>query len=383
MLTIQKHKCGVLYSAILGFSLLLGTPAHASIEADQSSAVVFVYQRIGEDSMPRSSISTDQFRAHINELKAGGYKVLPLPKIIEAIRAGESLPQNTVAITFDGAYTSTLNNALPLLKEAGLPYTLFFATDMADGAPTHAGWDQLKSLGRDGLASFGIMPSGYVHMVGQTPAQNAALVNKAMTRFKEEMGEDPPFFAYPYGEYSAAVKKLLGDYAFKAVFALQSGVVHGKSDFLALPRFIMTDNYGDLDRFRLTANALPLPVSDVIPEDMVLKDNPPLVGFTVTPELTSLSKLSCFASGIGKLDLARPGSGRIEIRLKEPLQERRTRINCTLPDDTVIPGRPQSWRWFGVQLIAPDYGDDSEADAATPAQSGEEDSDTDENPGEE
>lgn len=383
MLTIQKHKCGVLYSAILGLSLLLAAPAQASIDADQSSAVVFVYQRIGEDSMPRSSISNDQFRAHINELKAGGYKVLPLPKIIEAIRAGEPLPQNTVAITFDGAYTSTLNNALPVLKDAGLPYTVFVATDMADGAPSHAGWDQLKSLNRDGLASFGIMPSAYAHMVGQTPAQNAALVNKAMTRFKQEMGEEPLFFAYPYGEYSAAVKKLLGDYAFKAAFALQSGVLHGKSDFLALPRFIMTDNYGDLDRFRLTANALPLPVGDVIPEDMVLKENPPMVGFTVTPELGSLSKLSCFASGIGKLELARPGSGRIEIRLTDPLQERRTRINCTLPDNTVIPGRPQSWRWFGVQLIAPDYGDDSEADPATPAQSGAEASDTDENPGEE
>lgn len=383
MLSIQKHKPSVLYSAILGLSLLLGSPAHASIEADQSSAVVFVYQRIGEDSMPRSSISTDQFRQHINELKAGGYKVLPLRKIIDAVRAGEALPQNSVAITFDGAYLSTINNALPILKEAALPYTLFFSSDMADGAPAHAGWDLLKSLRRDELSSFGIMPSAYAHMVGQTPAQNAAIVNKALTRFKEEMGQDPVFFAYPYGEYSGAVKKLMGDYAFKAVFALQSGVVHAKSDFLALPRFIMTDNYGDLDRFRLTANALPLPVSDVIPEDMVLKDNPPMVGFTVSPELASLSKLSCFASGIGKLELARPGSGRIEIRLKDPLQERRTRINCTLPDDTVIPGRPQSWRWFGMQLIAPDFGDDSEADAATPAPTGAEDSDTSENPGEE
>ncbi len=382
MLTIQKHKCGVLYSAILGLSLLLGAPAHASIEADQSSAVVFVYQRIGEDSMPRSSISTEQFTAHINELKAGGYKVMPLAKIVDAIRAGESLPQNTVAITFDGAYLSTINNALPILKEAALPYTIFFATDMADGgAPTHAVWDQIKTLRRDGLASFGIMPSAYAHMVSQTPAQNAAIVNKALTRFKEQMGEDAPFFAYPYGEYSGAVKKLLGDYAFKAVFALQSGVVHGKSDFLALPRFIMTDNYGDLDRFRLTANALPLPVTDMIPEDMVLKENPPMIGFTVTPELTALSKLSCFASGIGKLDMTRPGGGRVEIRLKEPLQERRTRINCTLPDDTVIPGRPQSWRWYGMQLIATDFGDDVEADPATPGQAEEEE--TDANPGEE
>ena len=33
-----------------------------------------------------------------------------------------------------------------------------------------------------------------------------------------------------------------------------------------------------------TANALPLPVTDVMPEDMLIEENPPLIGFTVAPE---------------------------------------------------------------------------------------------------
>ncbi|HYD19134.1 MAG TPA: polysaccharide deacetylase family protein [Patescibacteria group bacterium] len=363
--------------------LLFATPAHASIEADRSSAIVFVYQRVGEETVQNSSISVDQFRAHINELKAGGYKVLPLSRIVSAVRAGEALPQNTIGITFDGAYLSTINNAIPMLDESGLPYTIFFSTDMADApAPGHASWAQLKSLRGDQLAGFGIMPSSYTHMAGQTPAQNAAIINKAVTRYRDEMREEPEFFAYPYGEYSVAVKKALADYPFKAAFALQSGVVHGKSDFLALPRFIMTDSFGDLERFRLTANALPLPVSDVIPEDMIVRENPPMIGFTVSPELHSLTKLSCFASGIGKLDIARAGSGRVEIRFKAPLQDRRTRVNCTLPDETIIPGRPQSWRWFGMQLIATDMNDGEDNDTDGTNQS-ERDDDTGANPVEE
>ncbi len=382
MLSIQQHKYSVLYSAILGLGLLLGAPSFAATEADQSSAVIFVYQRIDEDSIPRSSISIEQFKEHIKEFKAGGYKVLPLNKIIDALKDGDTLPAKTIGITFDGGYVSTLNNAVPLLDEAELPYTIFFSSDMADSAsPTHMTWAQLKSLKKNKNATLGILPSAYAHMVGQTAPQNAAMINKALARYKEQFGEDPAFFSYPYGEYSAEVKKQLGAYSFKAVFASQSGVVHDKSDFLALPRFIMTDNFGDLERFRLTANALPLPVSDVMPEDMLLKENPPIIGFTVAPEL-SLSKLSCFASGIGKLDVTKPGGGRAEIRLKGPLEDRRTRINCTLPDDTVIPGQPQSWRWFGLQLIVPDYGDDSEETAPAGAPE-EQDDDTSANPGEE
>ena len=117
MLSIQKHKCGLLYSAFLGLGLLLATPAlGGTIDADASNAAIFVYQRIGDDSVPQANISVDKFKAHIKELTAGGYNVVPLGKVIDALKAGEELPQNTVALTFDGAFMSTFNNAVPLME---------------------------------------------------------------------------------------------------------------------------------------------------------------------------------------------------------------------------------------------------------------------------
>ena len=381
MLTIQKHNSGLLYSAILAISLLLTpVPAHASIEEDRASAVIFVYQRIGEDAQPQSSISLDQFKEHIKELQTGGYHVLPLTKIIESLKAGDTLPQKTVGITFEGAWLSTDANALPLLDDAGLPYTVFFSTDLADGTnPAHMTWSHLRDLKKNKNATLALLPSSYVHMVEQTKEQNAGLINKAVSRFKEELGDEPPFFAYPYGEYSSELKKQMGNYAFKAVFGEQSGVVHAKSDFLALPRFTMTDNFGDFERFQLTANALPLPVTDITPDEMILKQNPPMIGFTITPELSDLSRLSCCISGQGKAPVTRLGGGRIELRLSEKFDERRTRINCTMPDTTVIPGQAQSWRWFGMQYITPDFVVDAGA-----AQPDAQPSDTEDNsPGEE
>ena len=70
MLTIQKHKYTALYSAILGLGMLFA-PLHAAqaVENDRAGAVIFVYQRIGDDAMPQSSISLEQFKEHIKELK--------------------------------------------------------------------------------------------------------------------------------------------------------------------------------------------------------------------------------------------------------------------------------------------------------------------------
>jgi len=368
MLTIQKHNCRALYSglcAMVGMGLMLGAlapAAAASIPADTSSAVIFVYQRVGEENMPQSSISAEQFKEHIRELKTEGYTVLPLRTIIKALKTGEALPQRAVAITLEGGYKSTLQNAVPALQQAGLPFTLFYASDMADNnQPSHMSWKELKALRKNKLADLGILPASYAQMAQRTAEENAGLINRAISRYRAEFGENPAFFSYPYGEYSPELRKQLAGYNFEAAFAQQSGVAYAQADFMSLPRFIMTDSFGDLERFTLTANALPLPVSDVIPDSMIVTENPPAIGFTVTPDIKDIGKLACFVSGIGKADMVKPGGNRVEIRLDRMLEERRTRVNCTMPDDTVIPGQPQSWRWFGMQLVLADYADEEMA----------------------
>lgn len=366
----MKNEYTSLYRTVVGaiFAciLLSSLPAFAVIPEDKSAAVIFVYQRIGEDGVAQSNISIDQFKEHLNELKKDGYSVLPLSKIIDAAKNGDPLPPKTVGITFEGAYQATLANAEPLLEDAQMPFTVFFSSDAADNSNTgHMTWDQIKKLKENKLVSFGVLPASYEHLVNQTPEQNAALINRAVSRYREMLGGEPEFFAYPYGEFSAALKKQIAGYKFKAAFGQQSGVVYKGSDFTALPRFTMTDDFGDLDRFMLTAHALPLPVGDVTPEDALISQNPPTIGFTVTPELHNLDKLACFASGLeGKLPLTHIGN-RIEIRPPQPFTDRRTRINCTLPNETFTPGEEPNWRWYGMLLTLPSVVEDTTGDSAT------------------
>src|SRR3546814_2069220 len=88
----------------------------------------------------------DQFQAHLEEIRSGGHGVLPLPEILERMRNAVDIPDRTVAITVDDAYASVYARAWPLLREAGLPFTLFVSTDSVDrGSPGYMTWDQIRS----------------------------------------------------------------------------------------------------------------------------------------------------------------------------------------------------------------------------------------------
>ena len=84
-------------------------------------------------------------------------------------------------------------------------------------------------------------------------------------RFIDEIGSKPKFFAYPYGEYNLEVIEQVKLHGFVAAFG-QHWVAHHSLGMYELPRFAMNEKYGDMDRFLLAANALPMPISDVSPK---------------------------------------------------------------------------------------------------------------------
>lgn len=318
---------------------------------EETAAVVFAYQRIGEENAPvGSNLSFEIFQEHIKFLKREGYAVRPLGQIIEDLKNKNPLPEKTVALTFDGAYRKTMENVTPVLEASGFPFTVFVSSDMADeGKSSYYSWNDIKKLQKNGLTEIGAMPSAYIHMASLTEEQNLLTINKAVSKFRENLDEIPTLFSYPHGEKNKNINQKIQEYGFKAFFGIHNGVLHAGSDFSFLPRFLMTEEYGDLERFTLTANALPLPVSDVLPEDMILQKNPPMIGFTVAPDIENIQKkLSCFGAGIGKMPLLFLPENRVEIRPETPFTERRTRINCTLPHTD------KRWRWFGMMIVAPE-----------------------------
>lgn len=338
--------------AIAGVAVasLFAQPGEAPARAAESSAVVIMYHRFGESEHPSTNVRLEQFEAHLAEIASGGYTVRPLPEIVAAVRAGRPLPPKTIGLSIDDAFLSVWTEAWPRLRRAGLPFTLFVVTDPVDrNAPGYMSWDQIRQLAAAGV-TIGSQTRSHPHMPFQDDARNAAELSASNARFEEMLGKRPTLIAYPYGEYSLAVRRVAKQAGFAAGFGQHSGVMDTASDFFYLPRFSMNESYGDVKRFRMAATALPIPTKDITPADPFLASgaNPPLFGFTVMGDIVKrLDRLACYASGQGKVRIERLGDTRIEVRMNQPFGRGRTRVNCTLP------ARGGRWHWFGRQFLVP------------------------------
>lgn len=310
------------------------------------SAVVVMYHRFGESAHPSTNIRLDQFDAHLEELQSGAYTVLSVPEILATLHAGRPLPERTVGITIDDAYLSVYNEAWPRLRRAGFPFTLFVATDAIDRKfASYMSWEQIRDL-RDNGVTIGSQTASHLHMPANRDARNREDIRLSNERFRQELGAVPTLFAYPFGEASVSIQKIVQEAGFTDAFGQHSGALHTSSDRYYMPRFALNENFGDLKRFKLVANALPVPHTELSPLNPTLTKNPPLFGFTLTKEAGQLRGLTCYAGDQGKLRMERLGP-RVEVRLARNLSAGRARINCTAP------GPDGRWRWLGMLYYVP------------------------------
>ena len=113
-----------------------------------------------------------------------------------------------------------------------------------------------------------------------------------------------------------------------------------------MPRFALNEFYGNIDRFKLIAKTLPLPISDFTPVNPLLNtNNPPYVGFTVISNLKDLNRISCFTSVEGRVSSTLLGASRVEVRMTKPFVQGRNRLNCTLP------GKNGRFHWLGALFL--------------------------------
>ena len=339
---ITKLTRNVILGA-LALTSWIGLPSPA-LAAD--SAVILMYHRFGETSFPSTNIRLEQFEAHLKELTSGPYTVLPVPEIVAAIREGRSLPDRTIGITIDDGYLSIYTEAFPRLRNAGLPFTVFISTNPIDRKYSgFMNWDQIREM-RDAGATIGAHTSTHLHMATSTVQRNYKDLTTSNSRWREELGTIPTLFAYPFGETSSKVQNLVREQGHVAAFGQHSGPLSASADPFYLPRFSLNESLGNMDRFRLVANALPIPHIDLTPRNPTLTVNPPLFGFTRTDSSRRLNGLACYAAGQGKTKVDQLGP-RVEVRMNAPFPAGRARINCTAlgPD-----GR---WLWLGTLYYVP------------------------------
>lgn len=314
----------------------------SAADAVPSHAVAFIYHRIGDSRYPSTDTRTEQFKEQLDWLAGNSYQVWPLPRVVEYLGAGKPIPDRVVVITVDDAFQSFYENGYPLLKARGWPFTVFVSTDSVDGKlADFMSWDELRELAAHGgtlanhTADHGHLP---FRQKGETDMAWADRVRtdieKAQSRLQAELGRaantQPKLFAYPYGEFSEELVKLVNGLGYVA-FGQQAGAMGPTLDPRALPRFPINEHFGSVQEFALRASALPFPLRSVTPwEPMLRGNNPPLMRLELEPGRLPSGGLRCYLNGppmeVKWLDEAKTA---FSLQADGPLPPGRERYNCT------------------------------------------------------
>lgn len=183
---------------------------------------ILTYHSIDSSGSP-ISISREAFAAHVRWLASGAVRVVPLTEIVRDAADGDA-----VAITFDDGFANFAESGVPVLRDHGLPATVFVVSDQVGGTNAWGGREQsgiptLPLMGWDGLGALG--ESGIV--LGAHTRRHPKLDTVAASALSDEIeggaeeierrtGRRPVTFAYPYGiapEAAAAVVRRRFDVA--------------------------------------------------------------------------------------------------------------------------------------------------------------------------
>ena len=273
----------VIYPFFLFTSPLLAAEKGGS-ETEKAGVTVLIYHRFGEDKYPTTNIDVERFREQLEYLKNNEYTVISLQQLVGYLQEDTTLPERSVVITIDDGYRSVYENAWPLLKEFGYPFTVFlYAKATEDRHWNYMTWGQvmeMKSAGVDfqnhGFAHehMAFMPSGMA--MDEYRAWIRADLAVSTRILSEELKERPRFFAVPYGEYNKVILEEIRSFGYEAILLQDPGSVSSHTDPFAIPREpILGNDWATMEHFQMVLERVDLPITAQIPAAGNLSDPVP------------------------------------------------------------------------------------------------------------
>jgi len=206
--------------------------------------VILTYHSISEGRSPLQ-ISPGLFAEQMQWLH-DNVQVAPLAEVVRGLTGDGSLPERTVALTFDDGFSDFHTAAVPVLRRLKLPATIFVLTEFCGKTNSWPGqdawigtrplltWQQISELAQDG---FQIGAHSINHAVlTALPREDAERqVAGSKAELEQRTGRQVEFFAYPYGRWNPAVRNMVREH-YQGACSTGAGAVRPHADPLALPR---------------------------------------------------------------------------------------------------------------------------------------------------
>lgn len=187
---------------------------------------ILAYHRIAPRTAglptPTYNVPPDRFRRQIRGLLDRGYRAWALTAILDRRARGEALPERAFVVTFDDGYECLSTQAFPILRDFGVPATIFVATGYLDDpypfpfddwaaagssqVPAES-WRPLRSAQYRAMLDSGLIELGaHTHTHADFAGQAQRLeseVRQSLDVLRERFGLEKAPFAYPFGSADA------------------------------------------------------------------------------------------------------------------------------------------------------------------------------------
>ncbi len=302
-----------------------------------------MYHRFDENKYPSTNIKMNVFKEHIEIIRNNNIEFIN-PKNFSS-RFDKVKKKKQILLTIDDAFSSFYKNAWPYIKKNKIPFILFVSTEPV-GKNGYMNWEEIIEVAQEDFAFLGNHSHSHAYMVNYDFLKFSQDIDKSIKVFKDNIGYNPKFFSYPFGEYNLKQKKYISK-KFDYAFGQNSGVIDLNKDKYELPRFPINEKYGDLKRFEFLVKLLPLQYKSIFPENKFLNklDNPPDMFIEFFENQNNLNLINCFSNegGNWKDTNIKLNNDKLIINFSEKFNFRRGRINCSLKDI-------EGWRWLGIQF---------------------------------
>ena len=173
---------------------------------DDQGVLSIMYHRFEENKYPSTNIRMNVFLEHIDAIKNNGFEFYD-PKLFNE-KFNEPKDNKKILLTIDDAFLSFYENAWPILKKNEIPFILFVSTEPI-GKRGYMTWEQIKEIEKEKFAFIGNHSHTHEYLIKFSFADFKNDINESIEIFNENLGYNPIFFSYPFGEYSLEQKNFI------------------------------------------------------------------------------------------------------------------------------------------------------------------------------
>jgi peptidoglycan/xylan/chitin deacetylase (PgdA/CDA1 family) len=205
---------------------------------------VLAYHKVGTPELGGTWCTRAQLRGHLGALRQAGWQAVDLQTFAAGIAAPPSGSAKRVLLSFDDAFASFADAALPVLQAAAMPSVVFVVSDFVGRRSTwdlhlpgrhvaHCDWPALRDLVRAGV-TIGSHAATHADLRRLDDAALAHELSDSRCALEDGLGIAVRSIAYPFGSQDARVRAAAGAAGYELGFTI--GVPADGRDPLALPR---------------------------------------------------------------------------------------------------------------------------------------------------